>query len=75
MVRHRSSQRAASDGDNKTDDQQSLPTGSKDQQSQTAFLGQLKKVTTEREKLVKEQGQPLTSATLFLAMLSVVITT
>ena len=36
--------------------------------------GQLKKLTTEREKLVKEQRQPLTSATLFLAMLSVVIT-
>ena len=36
--------------------------------------GQLKKLTTEREKLVKEQRQPLTSATLFLVMLSVVIT-
>ena len=36
---------------------------------------QLKKLTIEGEKLVKEQGQPLTSATLFLAMLSVVITT
>ena len=37
--------------------------------------GQLKKLTTEREKLAKEQGQPLTSAALFLAMLSVVTTT
>ena len=37
--------------------------------------GQLKKLTTEREKLAKEQGQPLTSAALFLAMLSVVIAT
>ena len=30
---------------------------------------------TEGEKWVKEQGQPLTSVTLFLAMLSVVTTT
>ena len=37
--------------------------------------GELKKLTNEREKLIKEQGQPLTSATLFLAMLSVVTTT
>ena len=37
--------------------------------------GQLKKLTIEGEKLVKEQGQPLTSATLFLAMLPVVTTT
>uniref|UniRef100_A0A8C6CG66 Uncharacterized protein n=1 Tax=Moschus moschiferus TaxID=68415 RepID=A0A8C6CG66_MOSMO len=37
--------------------------------------GQLKKLTTEGEKLVKEQGQPLTLATLFLAMLPVVTTT
>ena len=37
--------------------------------------GQLKKLTIEQEKLVKEQGQPLTLATLFLAMLSVVTTT
>ena len=36
---------------------------------------QLKKLTIEGEKLVKEQGQPLTSATLFLAMLPVVTTT
>ena len=35
---------------------------------------QLKKLTIEGEKLVKEQGQPLTSATLFLAMLPVVTT-
>ena len=37
--------------------------------------GQLKKLTIEGEELVKEQGQPLTSATLFLAVLSVVTTT
>ena len=36
--------------------------------------GELKNLTIEREKLVKEQGQPLTSATLFLAKLSVVTT-
>ena len=36
--------------------------------------GELKKLTTEREELVKEQGQPLTLATSVLAMLSVVAT-
>ena len=41
MFRHLFSQRAASDGDNKTDNQQLLPTGSKDQQSQTAYLGSI----------------------------------
>ena len=39
IVQHQSSWRAASDGDNKTDDQQLLQTGSKDQQSQTTHLG------------------------------------
>ena len=37
--------------------------------------GQLKKLTVEGENLVKEQGQPLTSVTVFLTMLSVVTTT
>ena len=37
--------------------------------------GQFKKLTIEKEKLVKEQGQSLTLATLFLAVLSVVTTT
>ncbi|KAG5200475.1 hypothetical protein JEQ12_005009 [Ovis aries] len=41
MVRHLFSRRAASDGDNKTDNQQLLRTGSKDKQSQTAYLGSI----------------------------------
>ena len=75
MVQHQSSWRAASDGDNKTDNQQLPQTGSKDQQSQTAHLGSTEELTIEKEKLVKEQGQSLNLDTLFLAMLSVATTT
>ena len=74
VVPHPSSQRAAGDGDNKTDDQQPSRTGSKDQQSQTAHVGSTEETDHWRGKLVKEQGQPLTSVTMFLAMLSVVTT-
>ena len=50
MVRHRSSQRAASDGGNKTDDQQPLRTGSKDQQSQTTHLESTEEIDHWRGK-------------------------
>ena len=51
MVWHRSSRRAASDGDNKTDDQQSLRTDSKDQQSQTTYLGSIEETDHWKGKI------------------------
>ena len=71
MVRHRPSQRAASDGENSNCPKPVRRTN----KAKLPTWGQLKILTIEGEKLVKEQGQPLTSATLFLAMLSVVTTT
>ena len=75
IVWHRSSWRAAIDGDKKTDNLQLLGTGSKDQQSQTAHLGPIEEIDHWRGKIGQRAGTALTLATLFLAMLSVITTT
>ena len=56
MFRHLFSRRAASDGDNKTDNQQLLPTGSKDQQSQTAYLGSIEETDHWKGRIGQRAG-------------------
>ena len=53
MVWHRSSQRGSviSDRDNKTDDQQPLRTGSKDQQNQATHLGWIEEIDQWKGKI------------------------
>ena len=56
MVWRRSSWRAASDGDNETDDRQPPRTGSKEQQSQTAHLGSTGETDHWRGKIDQRTG-------------------
>ena len=75
IIPHRSSWRAASEGDEKTDNPQPLRTGSKDQQSHMAHLGSIEEIDHWRGKIGQRTGTALTLAALFLAMLSVITTT